>query len=144
MLDKFSDILAEKADAYPGNQAELIFKSAFAPGSEVLHPADIINCQLAILQCAIACGCGARLVFRIHHLFADEWDYILSHQRFLLTQPALYAPALEAAIAYAREVQPGSLPNLLQTGARALNDQVPDAWLAVAEQLGGKAGAQAH
>ncbi|WP_339680383.1 hypothetical protein [uncultured Hyphomonas sp.] len=144
MLDKFSDILAGKADAYPGNQAELIFKSAFAPGSEVLHPADIINRQLAILQCAIACGCGARLVFRIHHLFADEWDYILSHQRFLLTQPALHAPALEAAIAYAREVQPGSLPNLLQTGARALNDQVPDAWLAVAEQLGGKAGAEAH
>lgn len=139
-LDRFSDILSGKKEADPGNQADLIFKSAFAPGSEVLHPAVIINRELAFLQCAIASCCGARLVLRVHAQFADEWDYILQHQRFLLTQPALHAPTLEAAIAYAREAQPGSLHNLLQTGARALNTQIPDAWLALAQQLGGKVG----
>ncbi|MAN73982.1 MAG: hypothetical protein CME85_12135 [Henriciella sp.] len=137
-LDRFTDILTGSAAADPRNHADFVFEATAAPQSDVLHPANIINRQLAILQCAIACGCGARLILKIHSLFAEEWDYVLQHQRFLLTQPSIHAPAIEAAIKYTRQVQPGALLNLLQTGARALNAEIPEAWIDIAKKLGGE------
>lgn len=138
-LKRFDEILFGRATASGGDHAEHIFTFAFATTLQVLHPADIINRQLSLLQCAAACGCGARSMMHIHELFADEWAYIVEHQRFLLTQPNLHVPAIEAAIGYARERKAGALHNLLQTGARSLNAQVPESWLNLAEKLGGKA-----
>ena len=138
-LEHFTKILSSTAKADPSNQADLVFQAALSPKSDVFHPGDIINRQLAILQCAIACGCGARLILKIHSLFAEEWNHILQHQRFLLTQPSMHVPAIEAAIEYTRQVQPGALQNLLQTGARGLNGEIPEVWIDIAKKLGGEA-----
>lgn len=137
-LERFDSILSSSAGADPKNHAEFVFAAALAPKSDTLHPADMINRQLTILQCAIACGCGARLILSIHALFADEWAFVLQHQRALLAHPALHVPAIEAAIVYARQAQPGSLLNLLQTGARALNSEIPEAWIDIAKKIGGE------
>ena len=138
-LDRWRDILNGTATANLGDHATRISIYALAPNYEVLHPTDIINRQLSILQCAVACGCGARMVKQLHTLFIDDWDHIIEHQRFLLSEPSLHVPALEAAIDYVKRGESGALANLLQTGARSLNSQVPEAWLDLAEKLGGKA-----
>ena len=137
-LERFSKVLSEGAEVYARNHADFVFLASLTPVADVLHPADILNRQLAILQCAVACGCGARLIMEIHTLFSEEWKHVLQHQRFLLTQPFLHAPVIEAAIEYARLGQPGALLNLLQTSSRALNSQISDDWLDIAERLGGK------
>ena len=138
-LEQFAYILSGNSEAYATSPVGLVFMGALAPITDVLHPADLINRQLAILQCAIACGCGARLIGEIHTLFSEEWEHILQHQRFLLTHPSLHAPAIKTAIEYIRLGQPGALQNLLETGARAVNAQISDDWLDIAEKLGGKA-----
>ncbi len=133
------EILNGTTTANLADHATQVFSSALAPNDEVLHPSDNINRQLSLLQCAVACGCGARIVKQLHTLFVDEWAFIVEHQRFLLLQPSLDVLALEAAIDYARQAEAGALANLLQAGARALGSQVPEAWLDLAEKLGGKA-----
>jgi len=138
-LDRWREILNGTSTANLADHAIRVSCSALAPNDEVLHPTDIINRQLSLIQCALACGCGARMVKQLHTLFADEWAYIVEHQRFLLPQPSMHVLALEAAIDYARQGTAGALTNLLQTGARALGSQVPEAWLDLAERLGGKA-----
>lgn len=138
-LKRFDRILLGNMELEPSDHAGLIFSSAITPTSEVLLPSDIINRQLALLQCAIVCGCGTRTALRIHTRFAEEWSYVLEHQRFLLVQPMLHLPALESAIEYVRQGRPGALRNILQVAGRALNSQVPEEWLDLAERLGGKA-----
>jgi hypothetical protein len=79
------------------------------------------------------------MVKQLHTLFADEWAYIVEHQRFLLSQPSMHVLPLGAAIDRARQGEGGALANLLQTGARALGSQLPEVWLDLAERFGGKA-----
>lgn len=138
-MDRLREILTDASTASIADSATLVSISALAPNDEVLHPADIMNRQLSLIQCAVVCGCGARMVKKIHTLFADEWAYVIGHQRFLLSQPSLHALALETAINYARQGSAGALTSLLQTGARALGSQVPEVWIDLAERLGGKA-----
>ena len=137
-LDLWQDILSGKLTANSADHATRIFSSALSPDDEVLHPTDIINRQLSLIQCSEVSCCGARMVKKIHTLFAGEWTYIIEHQRFLLSQPSLHVLALETAIDYVRQGAAGALANLLQTGARALGSQVPQVWLDLAERLGGK------
>lgn len=138
-LRRFGEILSDGAAIRWDNHAERIFSFAFASISEVLHPADILNRQLSLLRCAASCGGGARTIIHIHTIFANEWAFVIEHQRFLLTQPSLHVPVIEAAIRYTREGKAGALRNLLQTGARSLNAQVPDSWFDLAERMGGTA-----
>lgn len=138
-IDRWREILTGASTANLADHAARISFSALAPNDEVLHPSDIMNRQLSLIQCAAICGCGARMVKQLHTLFADEWAYIIKHQRFLLSQPSLHVLALETAIDYARQGETGALANLLQTGARALGSQMPEVWLDLAEKLGGKA-----
>ena len=77
----------------PGH-ATLISSFVLAPNDQVLHPTDIMNWQLSLIQCAVICGCGARMVKKIHTIFAEEWAYIIEHQRFLLSQPSLHVRVL--------------------------------------------------
>ncbi|WP_146180750.1 hypothetical protein [Thalassorhabdomicrobium marinisediminis] len=138
-LDLWREILVGTSTADSADYATQIFSYALAPDDEVLHPSNIINRQLSLLQCAAACGCGARMIKQLHILFADEWAFIVEHQRFLLSQPSLHVPALEAAINWARKEEVGALANLLQSGARALGSRLPKDWLDLAEKLGGRA-----
>ncbi|GEM94357.1 hypothetical protein [Cereibacter sphaeroides] len=138
-LDLWKTILIGNSTTNLVDHPTQIFSFALAPNDAVLHPALIINRQLSLLACTAACGCGARIVKKLHSLFSDEWAYIISHQRFLLSQPSLHVLALEGAIGKARQGAVGALANLLQCGARALGSQLPDAWLDLAEKLGGKA-----
>ena len=137
-IDRWRDVLTGASTASLADHATRIFSSALARNDEVLHPTDVLNRQLSLIQCAVVCGSGARMVKQLHTLFADEWAYIIEHQRFLISQPNLHVLALETAIDYARQGAAGALANLLQTGARALGSQVPKVWLDLAERLGGK------
>ncbi|WP_227288118.1 hypothetical protein, partial [Boseongicola sp. H5] len=137
-LDLWREILVGTSKADSADSATQIFSYALAPDDEVLHPTNIINRQLSLLQCAAACGCGARMIKQFHTLFADEWAFIVEHQRFLLSQPNLHVLALEAAINRARQEEAGALANLLQRGARALGNRLPIEWIELAERLGGK------
>ena len=138
-LELWRKTLVGTSTADSADQATWVFKYALAPDGKVLHPTDIINRQLSLLQCAAACGCGARMIKQLHTLFADEWAFIVEHQRFLLSQPSLHVLALESAINCARQEEVGALASLLQSGARALGSQLPKDWLELAERLGGRA-----
>lgn len=137
-LELWRKVLVDTSTADSADQATWVFRCTLAPDDEVLHPTDIINRQLSLLQCAAACGCGARMVKRLHTLFADEWAFVVEHQRFLLSQPSLHVLALESAIKCARQEEVGALANLLQCGARALGSRLPMEWIELAEKLGGK------
>ncbi len=138
-LDQWCEILNGASTPYLADHATRIYSSALAPNDEVLRPADILNRQLSFIQCAVVCGCGARMAKQLHTLFAGEWAYIIEHQRFLLSQPSLHVLALESAIDDARLGTAGALANLLQAGARAIGSQVSAVWLDLVERLGGKA-----
>lgn len=138
-LDLWREILIGPSTADLADHAARVFGAALSPNDEVLHPTEIIKRQLSVLQCAAACGCGTRMVKQIHILFADEWAFVVEHQRFLLSQPSLHVPVLETAIDSARQEEVGALANLLKSGARALGSQMPKNWLDLAERLGGKA-----
>ncbi|WP_162894109.1 hypothetical protein [Phaeobacter sp. LSS9] len=137
-LDLWREILVGTSTANSADYATQIFSYALAPDDEVLHPTNIINRQLSLLQCSAACGCGARMIKQLHTLFADEWAFIVEHQRFLLSHPSLHVLALEAAINCARQEEAGALADLLQCGARALGSRLPIEWIELAERLGGK------
>lgn len=137
-IERWREVLTGASAANLADHANRIFSSASAPNDEVLHPTDIINRQLSLLQCAAACGCGARMIKQLHTLFADEWAFVVKHQRFLLSQPNLHVLTLEAAINCARQEEAGALANLLQCGARALGSRLPIEWIELAERLGGK------
>lgn len=138
-LDLWKANLRDTSTAISADFATQVFSSALTRDDEVLHPTDIINRQLSLIQCSVVCGCGARMVKQLHTLFADEWAYIVEHQRFLLSQPSMHVLPLGAAIDRARQGEGGALANLLQTGARALGSQLPEVWLDLAERFGGKA-----
>lgn len=138
-LDRWIEILNRQSIANFTDPATLIFSSALSSSNEVLHPTKTFNRQISLLQCAAACGCGAHMLKKIHTLFADEWEFILEHQRFLLPKPSHHALELQAAIDCIRQKEAGALANLLQTGARALGREIPASWLDLAEKLGGKA-----
>lgn len=138
-LDLWSKILVGTSTAELADQATQVFSSALARNERVLRPTEIVNWQLSVLVCAVACGCGARMVKQIHILFAEEWAFVVEHQRFLLSHPSLNVPALETAIDSARQGEAGALANLLKSGAIALGSQIPKDWLDLAERLGGKA-----
>ncbi|WP_353429386.1 hypothetical protein [Paracoccus denitrificans] len=138
-LDLWREILVGTSTADSADYVTQIFSHALAPNDEVLHPIKIINRQLSLLQCAVACGPGARTIKELHTLFADEWAFIVGHQRFLLSEPSLDVPALETAIKCARKAEAGSLANLLESGARALGSRLPKDWLDLAKRLGGRA-----
>ena len=138
-LGQWCEIVNGVSTPYLADHATRIYSSTLAPDDEVLRPSDILNRQLSFIQCAVVCGCGARIVKQLHTLFAGEWADIIEHQRFLLSQPSLHVLALESAIDDARQGTAGALSNLLQTGARAIGSQVPEVWLDLVERLGGKA-----
>lgn len=138
-LNLWREILVGTSTADSADHATRIFKYALVPDDEVLHPTEIINRQLSLIHCAAACSCGARMIKQLHTLFADEWAFVVEHQRFLLSQPSLDVLALEAAINSARQEEDGALAKLMQAGARALGSRLPKDWLDLTERLGGNA-----
>ncbi len=138
-IDRWREILTGGSSANLADHATRVSSFALAPNEEVLHPTAIMNRQLSLIQCAVTCGCGARMVKQLHTYFADDWAFIIEHQRFLLSQPILHVPAIESAIDNVRQGVAGALANLLQTGVRALDRQLPEVCLDLAERLGGKA-----
>ena len=138
-LNLWREILIGTSTADSADHATRSFSYALAPDEKLLHPTEIINRQLSLLQCVAVCGCGARMIKRLHAVFADEWEFIVEHQRFLLSQPNLHVLTLEAAINSARHEEVGALAYLLQSGARALGCPLPKDWLDLAVRLGGRA-----
>lgn len=138
-LDRWIEVLNGKSITTDPESATLIFVSALSPCNEVLHPTKVLHRQLSLLRCTAACGCGARMLSKIHTLFADEWDFVIAHQRFLLTQPSQHLLELQTAIDFARQQETGALATLLRAGARVLGSEIPSPWLDLAEKLGGKA-----
>lgn len=138
-LDLWSEILVGTSTADSADHATRIFRYSLAPNDEVLQPTEIINRQLSLLLCAAVCGCGARMIKQLHTLFADEWAFIVEHQRFLLLQPSLHVPALEASINCVRQEEVGALAKLVQAGARALGSRLPKDCLDLAERISGSA-----
>ena len=143
LINRLFDLYSGVSDPVVGDHAELVLTNALRVETDVLYPAEAINQHLALLQCAVLCGCGPRMVQRLFTKISNQWSFVLERQRFLLTNPALHAPELELAIEDLRQQKPGSLAQLLETAGRALNSEIPSVWLQVAEKLGGRANGKA-
>tara|TARA_R110002126_G_scaffold251653_1_gene394671 strand:+ start:279 stop:4346 length:4068 start_codon:yes stop_codon:yes gene_type:complete len=142
-INRLFDLCSGASDPVVGDHAELVLTDALRTETDVLYPSETINQQLALLQCAVLCGCGPRIVQRLFIKISDQWSFVLERQRFLLTNPARHAPQLELAIEALQQQKPGSLVQLLETAGLALNSEIPPVWLQVAEKLGGRANGKA-
>ena len=94
--------------------------------------------HLNLVACAGFSGAGAKTAREALVAIADDWIYAFDRQRFLITQPTVNTPKLQAAVERIRRYESGALTELLDTAAKSLNSEIPEQWRKLIEKFGGR------
>lgn len=121
----------------PTDNATHVISALLEKEAQPLHPVNLIQYHLNMAACVVSSGAGVRTSHAVLKEIGNDWTYVLDRQRFMLSQPYLYVPQINDAIADLRAFKPGALSRLIPAAARALGSVLPSEWQGVLDRLGG-------
>lgn len=128
----------DRNGARPASHAGQVISDLLEKEDGTLHPARLIHYHLNLAALVVSSGAGVRTAHDILTATADDWNYVIERQRFLISQPALTTLQLKRATEQVRNHEPGALRELLDAAARGLRSKIPEEWQTPLERLGGR------